>query len=135
MIDHCSHSLCSSFAFISLFFSLQHMREAAERRQQLELEHEQALAVLSAKQQEIELLQKVRGQGSCPHHLMHRPKVTTAFWDRGSQKADVRWQATLGQQETSLTTFNWIEMFFLLLKVSHVSHVGVIYCTGFIFKI
>lgn len=35
------------------------MREAAERRQQLELEHEQALAVLNAKQQEIELLQKV----------------------------------------------------------------------------
>lgn len=39
----------------------QHMREAAERRQQLELEHEQALAVLNAKQQEIDLLQKVRG--------------------------------------------------------------------------
>lgn len=38
----------------------QHMREAAERRQQLELEHEQALAVLNAKQQEIEVLQKVR---------------------------------------------------------------------------
>lgn len=37
------------------------MREAAERRQQLELEHEQALAVLNAKQQEIDLLQKVRG--------------------------------------------------------------------------
>ncbi|XP_026100467.1 peripheral-type benzodiazepine receptor-associated protein 1-like, partial [Carassius auratus] len=37
---------------------LKHMREAAERRQQLELEHEQALAVLSAKQQEIDLLQK-----------------------------------------------------------------------------
>lgn len=43
-----------------VFFSLkQHMREAAERRQQLELEHEQALAVLNTKQQEIELLQKV----------------------------------------------------------------------------
>lgn len=41
----------------------QHMREAAERRQQLELEHEQALAVLHAKQQEIDLLQKV----SCGH--------------------------------------------------------------------
>jgi len=35
------------------------MREAAERRQQLELEHEQALAILNAKQQEIDLLQKV----------------------------------------------------------------------------
>uniref|UniRef100_A0A673VRX2 RIMS-binding protein 2 n=1 Tax=Suricata suricatta TaxID=37032 RepID=A0A673VRX2_SURSU len=34
------------------------MREAAERRQQLELEHEQALAALHAKQQEIDLLQK-----------------------------------------------------------------------------
>lgn len=38
------------------------MREAAERRQQLELEHEQALAVLSAKQQEIDLLQKVSSE-------------------------------------------------------------------------
>jgi len=46
------------------------MREAAERRQQLELEHEQALAVLSAKQQEIDLLQKVRGQGFQPHHTI-----------------------------------------------------------------
>lgn len=40
------------------------MREAAERRQQLELEHEQALAVLNAKQQEIDLLQKVGGLSS-----------------------------------------------------------------------
>lgn len=54
----------------------QHMREAAERRQQLELEHEQALAVLNAKQQEIDLLQKVGGlspQGldslTCPVRL------------------------------------------------------------------
>ncbi|MEE6504440.1 hypothetical protein FKM82_005189 [Ascaphus truei] len=39
---------------------LKHMREAAERRQQLELEHEQALAVLTAKQQEIEFLQKAK---------------------------------------------------------------------------
>uniref|UniRef100_A0A4W3IZK9 RIMS-binding protein 2 n=1 Tax=Callorhinchus milii TaxID=7868 RepID=A0A4W3IZK9_CALMI len=36
------------------------MREAAERRQQLELEHEEALAVLNAKQQEIEVLQKAK---------------------------------------------------------------------------
>ncbi|XP_038857871.1 RIMS-binding protein 2-like isoform X2 [Salvelinus namaycush] len=36
------------------------MREAAERRQQLELEHEQALAVLNAKQQEIDLLQQAK---------------------------------------------------------------------------
>ncbi|XP_046726842.1 peripheral-type benzodiazepine receptor-associated protein 1-like [Silurus meridionalis] len=47
---------------------LKHMREAAERRQQLELEHEQALAVLSAKQQEIDLLQKVR---SCLRTCLH----------------------------------------------------------------
>nr|XP_012772803.1 RIMS-binding protein 2 isoform X3 [Maylandia zebra] len=39
---------------------LKHMREAAERRQQLELEHEQALAVLNAKQQEIDILQKAK---------------------------------------------------------------------------
>eukprot|EP00063_Salmo_salar_P052479 XP_014027314.1 PREDICTED: RIMS-binding protein 2-like [Salmo salar] len=39
---------------------LKHMREAAERRQQLELEHEQALAVLNAKQQEIDLLQQAK---------------------------------------------------------------------------
>ena len=45
----------------------QHMREAAERRQQLELEHEQALAILNAKQQEIDLLQKVSwGWGGGP---------------------------------------------------------------------
>ncbi|KAM7331935.1 hypothetical protein ACRRTK_008643 [Alexandromys fortis] len=37
---------------------MEHMREAAERRQQLELEHEQALAILNAKQQEIQLLQQ-----------------------------------------------------------------------------
>uniref|UniRef100_A0AAY4AXH7 RIMS-binding protein 2 n=1 Tax=Denticeps clupeoides TaxID=299321 RepID=A0AAY4AXH7_9TELE len=36
------------------------MRDAAERRQQLEVEHEQALAVLNAKQQEIDLLQKAK---------------------------------------------------------------------------
>uniref|UniRef100_G3TZF8 RIMS-binding protein 2 n=1 Tax=Loxodonta africana TaxID=9785 RepID=G3TZF8_LOXAF len=38
------------------------MREAAERRQQLEVEHDQALAVLTAKQQEIDLLQKSKVQ-------------------------------------------------------------------------
>ncbi|XP_073727427.1 RIMS-binding protein 2 isoform X2 [Misgurnus anguillicaudatus] len=36
------------------------MREAADRRQQLEAEHEQALAFLNSKQQEINLLQEVR---------------------------------------------------------------------------
>ncbi|XP_069726862.1 RIMS-binding protein 2 isoform X11 [Phaenicophaeus curvirostris] len=46
---------------------LKHMREAAERRQQLELEHEQALAVLNAKQQEIELLQKAQVEAKKEH--------------------------------------------------------------------
>uniref|UniRef100_A0A670JRW0 RIMS-binding protein 2 n=1 Tax=Podarcis muralis TaxID=64176 RepID=A0A670JRW0_PODMU len=45
----------------------QHMREAAERRQQLELEHEQALAVLNAKQQEIEFLQKAQVEAKKEH--------------------------------------------------------------------
>lgn len=42
------------------FFSGQHMREVAERRQQLELEHEQALAILKFKQDEIKRLQRVK---------------------------------------------------------------------------
>ncbi|XP_008852001.1 RIMS-binding protein 2 isoform X7 [Nannospalax galili] len=43
------------------------MREAAERRQQLELEHEQALAVLNAKQQEIQLLQQAQVEAKKEH--------------------------------------------------------------------
>ncbi|XP_069038105.1 RIMS-binding protein 2 isoform X15 [Lepisosteus oculatus] len=43
------------------------MREAAERRQQLELEHEHALAVLNAKQQEIDLLQKAQVEAKKEH--------------------------------------------------------------------
>ncbi|XP_055775210.1 RIMS-binding protein 2 isoform X4 [Salvelinus fontinalis] len=46
---------------------LKHMREAAERRQQLELEHEQALAVLNAKQQEIDLLQQAQVEAKKEH--------------------------------------------------------------------
>ncbi|KAM9391512.1 RIMS-binding protein 2 [Pholidichthys leucotaenia] len=46
---------------------LKHMREAAERRQQLELEHEQALAVLNAKQQEIDILQKAQAEAKKEH--------------------------------------------------------------------
>ncbi|XP_045700002.1 RIMS-binding protein 2 isoform X4 [Phyllostomus hastatus] len=46
---------------------LKHMREAAERRQQLELEHEQALAALNAKQQEIDLLQKAQVEAKKQH--------------------------------------------------------------------
>lgn len=45
---------------INSFPSEQHMREVAERRQQLELEHEQALAILKFKQDEIKRLQRVR---------------------------------------------------------------------------
>ncbi|KAI4874403.1 hypothetical protein NFI96_008812 [Prochilodus magdalenae] len=59
-----------------------HMREAAERRQQLELEHEQALAVLSAKQQEIDLLQKAQVEAKKEHegavHLLE-PKMKSSF--------------------------------------------------------
>ncbi|KAM6155794.1 RIMS-binding protein 2 [Rhynchocyon petersi] len=43
------------------------MREAAERRQQLEVEHEHALAVLTTKQQEIELLQKAQVEAKKEH--------------------------------------------------------------------
>ncbi|XP_037672995.1 RIMS-binding protein 2 isoform X3 [Choloepus didactylus] len=43
------------------------MRETAERRQHLELEHEQALAVLNAKQQEIDLLQKAQVEAKKEH--------------------------------------------------------------------
>lgn len=42
-----------------MFLFEQHMREVAERRQQLELEHEQALAILKFKQDEIKRLQRV----------------------------------------------------------------------------
>lgn len=45
--------------------SEQHMREVAERRQQLELEHDQALAILKFKQDEIKRLQRVRTTASC----------------------------------------------------------------------
>ncbi|XP_036028550.1 RIMS-binding protein 2 isoform X7 [Onychomys torridus] len=43
------------------------MREAAERRQQLEVEHEQALAILNAKQQEIQLLQQAQVEAKKEH--------------------------------------------------------------------
>uniref|UniRef100_A0A8C9VHT3 RIMS-binding protein 2-like n=1 Tax=Scleropages formosus TaxID=113540 RepID=A0A8C9VHT3_SCLFO len=38
------------------------MREVAERRQQLEFEHEQALAILTFKQDEVKRLQRVSPQ-------------------------------------------------------------------------
>ncbi|XP_041915553.1 RIMS-binding protein 2 isoform X3 [Alosa sapidissima] len=46
---------------------LKHMREAADRTQQLEAEHDQALAVLSTKQQEIHLLQKAQVEAEKEH--------------------------------------------------------------------
>uniref|UniRef100_A0AAR2K1A7 RIMS binding protein 2 n=1 Tax=Pygocentrus nattereri TaxID=42514 RepID=A0AAR2K1A7_PYGNA len=51
------------------------MREAAEQKQQLEAEHEQALAVLNSKQQEIQLLQKVRNTQCMTHSLQFWIKV------------------------------------------------------------
>uniref|UniRef100_A0A8B9KA59 RIMS-binding protein 2 n=1 Tax=Astyanax mexicanus TaxID=7994 RepID=A0A8B9KA59_ASTMX len=57
------------------------MREAAERRQQLELEHEQALAVLSAKQQEIDLLQKAQVEAKKEHEgAVHLLEVSMQLW-------------------------------------------------------
>ncbi|XP_051533860.1 RIMS-binding protein 2-like isoform X3 [Myxocyprinus asiaticus] len=46
---------------------LEHMREAANRRQQLEAEHEQALAFLNSRKQEICLLQKVQAETEKEH--------------------------------------------------------------------
>uniref|UniRef100_A0A8B9GUP7 RIMS-binding protein 2 n=1 Tax=Astyanax mexicanus TaxID=7994 RepID=A0A8B9GUP7_ASTMX len=43
------------------------MRKAAEQKQQLEAEHEQALAILNSKQQEIQLLQKAQVQANKEH--------------------------------------------------------------------
>ncbi|XP_016106081.1 RIMS-binding protein 2-like isoform X1 [Sinocyclocheilus grahami] len=43
------------------------MREAADRRQQLEAEHEKALAFLNSRQQEINLLQKVQAEAEKEH--------------------------------------------------------------------
>lgn len=50
--------LCKN-TFVCVCMRPQHMREVAERRQQLELEHEQALAILKFKQDEIKRLQRV----------------------------------------------------------------------------
>uniref|UniRef100_A0A8B9K8M7 RIMS-binding protein 2 n=1 Tax=Astyanax mexicanus TaxID=7994 RepID=A0A8B9K8M7_ASTMX len=71
------------------------MREAAERRQQLELEHEQALAVLSAKQQEIDLLQKAQVEAKKEHegavHLLEHIQDTI------SENSCLLWSADLPQ--------------------------------------
>lgn len=71
------------------------MREAAERRQQLELEHEQALAVLNAKQQEIDLLQKVRGP------TLSAPEVEAARRCHGSKIFVSRTGAVLDSMHSS----------------------------------
>lgn len=43
---------------------LKHMREVAQRRQQLEVEHEQARLSLQEKQEEVQRLQQMRGEGA-----------------------------------------------------------------------
>lgn len=55
------------------------MREVAERRQQLELEHEQALAILKFKQDEIKRLQRVRDAASVVHYTLEGGDA----WPRG----------------------------------------------------
>lgn len=50
------------------------MREVAERRQQLELEHEQALAILKFKQDEIKRLQRVRTTPPCAYLIFFLKK-------------------------------------------------------------
>ncbi|KAJ3603516.1 hypothetical protein NHX12_028261, partial [Muraenolepis orangiensis] len=63
---------------------LKHMREAAERRQQLEVEHEEALAVLNAKQQEIDLLQK--GTRSVVDYAIDfRTRARLSDWNAAAQ--------------------------------------------------
>lgn len=59
-----SFSLFAVLLDKNLLLPEQHMREVAERRQQLELEHEQALAILKFKQDEIKRLQRVRTTAS-----------------------------------------------------------------------
>ena len=54
---------------LTFFLYDQHMREVAERRQQLELEHEQALAILKFKQDEIKRLHRVRTTASCTLYM------------------------------------------------------------------
>ncbi|XP_051891633.1 peripheral-type benzodiazepine receptor-associated protein 1 isoform X3 [Pristis pectinata] len=46
---------------------LKHMREVAERRHQLQLEHEEALTILQAKQHEVERLQKAQFEAKKEH--------------------------------------------------------------------
>ncbi|XP_042603567.1 RIMS-binding protein 2-like isoform X1 [Cyprinus carpio] len=66
---------------------LKHMREAADRRQQLEAEHEKALAFLNSRQQEINLLQKVQAEAEKEHeevvHLLesHMDKMQVKVHD------------------------------------------------------
>lgn len=51
------------------------MREVAERRQQLELEHEQALAILKFKQDEIKRLQRVKKKEKMKHDSLNFGKL------------------------------------------------------------
>lgn len=83
------------------------MREVAERRQQLELEHEQALAILKFKQDEIKRLQRVRATVSfAVLHILHKSllleinDVPKVFFQPCSCKMRgfAQQEATFGQQ-------------------------------------
>uniref|UniRef100_A0AAR2K005 RIMS-binding protein 2 n=1 Tax=Pygocentrus nattereri TaxID=42514 RepID=A0AAR2K005_PYGNA len=70
------------------------MREAAEQKQQLEAEHEQALAVLNSKQQEIQLLQKAqveadKGHEGTVHLLEVKVQDLEQKWRSQSAKCNI----------------------------------------------
>ena len=55
----CNNTVLCEFTNLGLF--LQHMREAAEKRKQLENEHKEAVAALHTKQEEVQTLTQVGG--------------------------------------------------------------------------
>ncbi|XP_072517450.1 RIMS-binding protein 2 isoform X1 [Salminus brasiliensis] len=70
------------------------MRVAAEQKQQLEAEHEQALAILNSKQQEIQLLQKAQVEANKEHegtvHLLEvKVHNLQQKWRSQSEKCDI----------------------------------------------
>ncbi|XP_057212226.1 RIMS-binding protein 2 isoform X1 [Triplophysa rosa] len=97
---------------------LKHMREAAERRQQLELEHEQALVVLSAKQQEIDLLQKAQVEAKKEHegavHLLENHLDSMQLRSVLRTKSTMRFLAKVRELEEKCRTQS--EQFNLLSK-------------------
>ncbi|XP_056629030.1 RIMS-binding protein 2 isoform X16 [Triplophysa dalaica] len=94
------------------------MREAAERRQQLELEHEQALVVLSAKQQEIDLLQKAQVEAKKEHegavHLLENHLDSMQLRSVLRTKSTMRFLAKVRELEEKCRTQS--EQFNLLSK-------------------